>query len=746
MRRLLAAHIVQRWLALGGAALLLSGCGGPDFTTGGARSSSSFGSGFGGTYGGFGTLDRTDSRGGSTALETAPAPRRGVYPSFEISFELPEIKGNPFDYQENDVQVELRKPDGGAVRWPAFFDGNNVWRLRYAPDGLGRYQVARILLNGQEVQAEKVSRREVDVSGAPGSGYIRRDDRDPTRFVTDDGKAYYPLGMNVGWDTPGADVLSVLRKLGANGGNWARVWMCHWDNKNLDWPAQRKVPIGTLDLDVAKKWDRIVEAAEQAGVYLQIVLQHHGQYSTATNPNWAENPWNKANGGFLTSPEEFFTNPRAIALTRAKYRYIIARWAHSPNVMAWELFNEVEWTDAIRNKNADEVAAWHKGMAAFLREQDPTGRLVTTSSDMKIARLYDAMDYLQPHAYPSDPLPVVTGIAGSKQAKPIFLGEIGPGSGGSVVEFAHAALWASLMTESAGAAQPWSWDVLHKADAYGLYASTSAFLRATGLTSRRGLARGGVTVDTPARATLVFGPGGGFEPAGRTEFTVLPSGVVEPLTQMPAYLQGRAHRQMFPSLSLKLNLPAPATFTVVFARVARAGAHVKAVCGEAAGEQQFPAASADSQTDARIVLQLPAGAQTVRLENVGADWAQIRRFEISNYAAALGVVGKSGPESAYGWLYRRKAEGSSQAVAGKLAVGGLRPGTYRVIWWNTAKGAPQSEETVNHSKQGTLSIATPDVESDLAVAIVRAGEAAAGAPASAAAARRGGSRPATSRR
>src|SRR5207302_1501019 len=139
---------------------------------------------------------------------------------------------------------------------------------------------------------------------------------------------------------------------------------------------------------VKRRWDEIVAAAEQSGIYLQIVLQHHGQYSSRVDSNWDINPWNAKNGGFLATPEEFFTNPRARALTRAKYRYILARWGYSPHILAWELFNEVQWTDAIRNQHADTVAAWHREMAAFLRQQDPNRHLITTSSDTKIPGLY----------------------------------------------------------------------------------------------------------------------------------------------------------------------------------------------------------------------------------------------------------------------------------------------------------------------------------------------------------------------
>ena len=46
-------------------------------------------------------------------------------------------------------------------------------------------------------------------------------------------------------------------------------------------------------------------------------------------------------------------------------------------MLAWELFNEVQFTDAARDRNNfAPVAAWHKEMAAFLRSQDSNLSLI----------------------------------------------------------------------------------------------------------------------------------------------------------------------------------------------------------------------------------------------------------------------------------------------------------------------------------------------------------------------------------
>jgi hypothetical protein len=55
-----------------------------------------------------------------------------------------------------------------------------------------------------------------------------------------------------------------------------------------------------------------------------------------------------------------------------------------------------------------------------------------------------------------------------------------------------------------------------------------------------------------------FGPGGGWGQAKRTEFAVLPSGEVEGVADMPAFLQGKANAALFPHARLRPIFPRPA--------------------------------------------------------------------------------------------------------------------------------------------------------------------------------------------
>lgn len=718
----------QLWGAL--TLALLTGCGSaPDIGGGGGglRGQGSFNSGLSGGFGGPG--------GGGGERSPSAVRSRGVYPRIETSFELAEVRGNPFDFTENDVLVSFGRPDGRNVRVPAFFDGEKTWRVRYTPDQPGRYTVQSVTLNGAQIQPDKLEKREFEVSGTPLPGFIRRDTRDKTRFVFDNGNSYYPIGMNVAWKSgENMDIPDYFEKMAKAGMNWSRVWMNHWDNKNLDWVMNQKMPPGTLSLEVAKRWDAIVEAAEKNGIYFQMTLQHHGQYSSRVNSNWDENPWNKKNGGWLTTADEFFSNPRAIALTRARYRYIIARWGYSPNIMAWELFNEVEHTDAIHRKNVSEVVAWHRAMADFLRQQDPYRRLITTSSDLQIVGIWEGMDFYQPHAYPNDPVPA-TQFAARKLNAPLFLGEIGPGDGLDTEDgrFLRRALWSSLVSETGGAAQYWAWDVVDRKDLYRLFSPASEFVKQSGLLSRRNLIALTAGVETNARGPLSFAPAGGWTRAKQTEFTVPPSGEIPGISELPAYLQGNAHREMFPSATFNVNYPEPGTFAVTVGTVAKSGAKlVIRVDGAVAAEKEFAAAEKDTPANAVLEVKVPAGAHTVKLENAGADWLILKRITLTPYAPTLAAIGKGDKSYAVLWVYNRSGwdapEPSGEGVSGRLTLPGMQAGAYRVTWWDTLEGKVLSEETVPVSGSGPLQITTPAVRQDVAIFLARSNEKTAAKP------------------
>ena len=114
-------------------------------------------------------------------------------------------------------------------------------------------------------------------------------------------------------------------------------------------------------------------------------------------------------------------------MTKRKLRYIVARWGYSPSILAFELFNEVQFTDAAQLNMWNIIEAWHNEMAQFIRANDVYHHLITSSSDLT-KPIWDQTDYYQHHDYPSD---LITGIrdaqdiTSSQPVAPDFSGECG---------------------------------------------------------------------------------------------------------------------------------------------------------------------------------------------------------------------------------------------------------------------------------------------------------------------------------
>ena len=245
----------------------------------------------------------------------------------EFRFALDPSGDNPFS---REIWATIAKPSGETMRVPAVWLGDGRFGARILGDESGPYRLVVV----EEVDGETVIEhplRDVepgrifhfDVLNLP---FIRVDPNDTYSFIGDDDRPYVPIGGNIPWAKSKEEVVEfyadLIPEFGRLGLNWARIWMVDWSGLNLDWLGEdepvQPIP-GQLDLQVAEHWDEIIELAEAHGVYVQMVFQHHGQYSTETNPRWHQNPWNAENpNGFLENPAEFFVSEKARSLTKQK--------------------------------------------------------------------------------------------------------------------------------------------------------------------------------------------------------------------------------------------------------------------------------------------------------------------------------------------------------------------------------------------------------------------------------------------
>ena len=98
-------------------------------------------------------------------------------------------------------------------------------------------------------------------------------------------------------------------------------------------------------------------------------------------------------------------------------RYFVARYGYSTSIMAWELFNEVQFVDRIREKNDwDTVGKWHDEMAKYVRSIDTNHHLITTSSELD-KPIWNQTDYYQGHGYPASVAGMLAGTPNPTKGK-----------------------------------------------------------------------------------------------------------------------------------------------------------------------------------------------------------------------------------------------------------------------------------------------------------------------------------------
>ncbi len=650
----------------------------------------------------------------AASAQTATVPRDA---KFEASFTVPNAAGNPFDPADNDVEVVFAGPAGAKTIQPAFWDGDR-WRVRFAPTTPGTYTLS-VLRNGVAAAPVNLSPAQFLCVSSNNPGFVRRDPKVVQRFIFDNGHTYYPLGMDAAWLGSGQTYDALFTKMSGASMNWARIWMNHWDGKNLDW-AQDKAnnpKPGTLLLDVARRWDTILDSAEKHGIYVQMTLQHHGQYTAKTDSNWAENPANSANGGGLQKPDDFFTDPEARRLARLKYRYITARYGYSTHLLSYELFNEVQNIVEAQSHFAD-VVNWHKEMASAIRSSDVNHHPLTTSNSVPgdpLAQI--GLDYDQVHIYTPDIISFFAGLRGTNA--PVFVGEWGPTtSGAGITEaFVHDGLWASVMAPTAGAGQFWYGDAVEKNAWWPQFASVTGFVRMAG--PGAGLPARTVRVKSSGDAgDLAFAPSSGWAAFTRDTVTLPPPGAAPDLSGLGGYFQGSFHRDMMPRpITFLVNAPQPCEFRVVLGTIAKAGAHLTlsantlSANGRPPVEADFPAASADYDARQTVSVSLPAGPSRVIVSSVGQDWFTVSRFVVTHYAPPIAVLARGDSHAVLFWAYTKDRAAAASPAA--LTLPNMTPGTYTVRLWDTGAGAPLAARTLK-APGGRVSIPLPAFAHDIA--------------------------------
>jgi len=676
--------------------------------------------------------------------------------------QVPGFYHQPFR-METKGGAETLRPDG-----PAGF------RVRYAPTAAGPHEV---VLKARDASGEVRSaplRFEARASKSP--GFVRVAPRSPRYFAFDDGSPYFAVGENVCWAngrSPVASYAAWFGALGRAGGNWARLWLA-FNEKGQEWTASPTPKPGTgsyqglgrYALDNAWRLDEVLRLAEANGVRLMFCLGTYGEFKDGgffNEGSWVSNPYNARNGGPCARPEDFWTDPTARELYKRRLRYLVARWGHSPFNFAWEFWNEVEPSPA--------VEAWTAEMAAYLKAIDPNRRLVSTSYGSPPIWDDPRVDFTMTHMYgkAGDTLDFTDRIRGEAHAhrkfgKPYLLAEFGidwqagdekwdPRGVGLNL---HNGAWAALASGAAGTAMVWWWDgYVHPKDVYHVLTPVRKFADAVDWTNHPLEPLPRLVVEGPADGPETFADvtipstqGWGRTPSNR--YTARRDGSVEggPIAAtLGSPDRGGDGRELFSEVRWTLDMPAAGRVVVRVGEVCTAARLQVSVDGRREVDEPLPAGEPGAgpwkssrllepykvwiaQYDRDFAVEVPAGRHELTIANAEGDWLQVASIALPAYRSSrfpeVDALGLADDDLMVLWLHDRRStwrdpyEGPAPSPRRglRLAVPTASADAWRVEWWDTFRGAIVRTDEVAPAS-GTLPLAPPDFERDLAARIVR---------------------------
>jgi hypothetical protein len=692
-----------------------------------------------------------------------------LYGEFEASVASDFGAINPFNYSSVVCQAYVISPDKRNYIMDGFYcrdfdfsydtgiytEKAGAFRVRICPWKPGKWTFfLTVVKDGREVYRSPAG--SFLVKGARETdGFIKVSKNDPLFLEFSSGAPFFGLGMDTAWPSDRGlnDFKDWFEKLHSAGANMARVWMAPW-SFGIEWDGQ----VGDYGARQKQAFmvDKLFELAKKNDIYIMLTLVAHGEFSTKTNPEWDKNPYNIKNDGILDRPEDFFTSVAAKQAFKNRLRYIMARWGSRGNLLAWELFNEVDLTD---NYSTQAVADWHSEMLDFLKSRDIYKHLLTTSfsrpdMDPAVWNL-SRIDMVQTHIYNMrDEAPQVYEASRAKienYAKPHIMGEFGMDADGDFAKNnsdpggigLHNCLWAGAMSLSCAAPMSWYWkEYIDRNNLYNEFASLGKFISGVNWPKEgfidlqnRQLFLKKVPDGLKGGDVSIF-PVDAWEKARKEEFMVKPDGTVTNKDGFIAYLFGKGHQDMktVPIISFKNEEPVQLVIRVNkvsqdnILSVSINNIAAFSVTVSAAAEpskkylEQYKVWQADIASE--FTVDIPAGDNDVALENKGDDWVRIESIKIKGFlnpaVAPEFVAGMQSKDMALLWIkngnynyYNR----TPQAVPDSyLDITGLAPGRYVIEYYDTyaATVTAKSDYIVD---EDTLRVEVPALEKDMAIRV-----------------------------
>jgi len=396
-------------------------------------------------------------------LDRSEVPR---YESLEMTVSLEAQYTNPYDLRQVSLDGVFTAPDGTQMKVPGFWDGVQAWRVRFTPDqeGVWHYQLVVQESRGASLPYEgQFTVAASDLHGWLQAGNWVNPDYSGHYLVYQDGTPFYGVGhgdaLNILWDgfnvNTGVGLFDAMKQAGEN----YVVW----------WPLYSNSPITSSYDDYSSASmnviDMVVADAQKKGVFLIFTIWDHPELRDDTHP-WGDGNWDRNGFHLLGDINSFFTSDEAWAWQENFYRYIIARWGHSPAIGMWQTVSEINGTNAY-----DQTDPWHQKVNDYFVANDPYRHPTTASmsGDVDWPEGFQVMDAPQVHVYDfsngdlqadavkaADILAHWTGLMWQAGDKPNWVGEFGTPGDTYYPELFHNSIWAALGSGAAMTPAEWN--------------------------------------------------------------------------------------------------------------------------------------------------------------------------------------------------------------------------------------------------------------------------------------------------
>lgn len=405
------------------------------------------------------------------------------YEKFEVIPELKNVKfENPFDPADIDVYAQFTSPSGENIKINGFYDnyeGANKWKIRFSPGETGEYKFRIFLKDGSETGESQVS--SFTAVESEHHGWIRTSEKNPHYLMHDDGASYYAVGVYSPW----GNNEKVFKTYADHNANLLAIWDISYGGFVND-AGIIENELGRYNQEKLGKIDSLLSILEKDNIKLMFAIWPHDLFSkTVWAHQWNQNPYNK-----ITDVENVYADSLAWEYQKMKYRYMIARFAHSRSWGIWELINEMDGTDGWAKGHHQEAYDWVKKCVKYFSENDPYHHPVTASFSGGFQQyrepLYELTDIPNIHLYPAQGWNLkypddtlrsdmynfawASRRFWDKFEKPSIFGEAGadltyykPKSKEYHISY-HNQIWASLANGLAGIPVWWDFPVLNEGD------------------------------------------------------------------------------------------------------------------------------------------------------------------------------------------------------------------------------------------------------------------------------------------